>query len=484
MPQGSRFASLDALRGLAILGMAWSGMLPETLPAWMYHAQSPPPNHQSDPTIPGVTWVDLVFPFFLFSMGAAIPLALTRRLERGEKWFQVAWVLLIRGMLLGAFAIFGEHLRAGEWSDEPNANTYWVVFCGFFLLVLMFIRWPQKVPPVLGKAVTAMAWIGATLLIAFHNYPDGMRGFANYRNDVILMVLANVAVSGGLIWLATRCRPLLRAGVMIAVMFVFLSSSAPDSLGKQIWDFTPLQFLRLDGWPYKRFFPIFYHFEYHKYLLIVLPGTFCGDLVLRSRGEDDSEGHWVWARYLAVALLGIAASVVACLGFYAHDDLATCWELMAIGAGMVVVTARPLTSAQRLISQLVRFGAAILFLGLLALPLDGGIKKDEATLGYFLVTAGLATLFLAALQSLTEGLKLERWLRAFTYPGMNPILAYCTITNFVMGLSGLTRYSELLGLGPLYPKPWVLAVVDGGLKTLVVAFVAAICTERAIFLRT
>lgn len=73
-----RDTSIDALRGFAILTMILSGSIAygDVLPAWMFHAQVPPPLHKFNATIPGITWVDLVFPFFLFSMGAAMPLAL------------------------------------------------------------------------------------------------------------------------------------------------------------------------------------------------------------------------------------------------------------------------------------------------------------------------------------------------------------------------------------------------------------------------
>lgn len=32
---------------------------------WMFHAQTPPPTYAFNPDVPGITWVDLVFPFFL-----------------------------------------------------------------------------------------------------------------------------------------------------------------------------------------------------------------------------------------------------------------------------------------------------------------------------------------------------------------------------------------------------------------------------------
>lgn len=66
-----RAYAVDLLRGLAIVGMVLSGQIlwHAELPAWLFHAQVPPPSFRFDPSVPGITWVDLVFPFFLFSMG-------------------------------------------------------------------------------------------------------------------------------------------------------------------------------------------------------------------------------------------------------------------------------------------------------------------------------------------------------------------------------------------------------------------------------
>lgn len=100
-----RIDALDALRGLAVLAMVLSGVIPfnGTLPAWMYHAQFPPPTHQFNPKLSGLTWVDLVFPIFLFSLGIAIPLALSRRLSQGWKTLDMIIGILKRGFLLATF---------------------------------------------------------------------------------------------------------------------------------------------------------------------------------------------------------------------------------------------------------------------------------------------------------------------------------------------------------------------------------------------
>ena len=112
----NRALALDALRGLAILAMLLSGQLPfnqNALPSWMYHAQEPPPTFEWIGTLPGISWVDLVFPLFLFAMGAAFPLALSRRMENKTPTWKLLAFVLERGFLLGFFALFGQ-----QWEGD------------------------------------------------------------------------------------------------------------------------------------------------------------------------------------------------------------------------------------------------------------------------------------------------------------------------------------------------------------------------------
>ena len=63
----NRAYAVDILRGLAIVGMVLSGYIAwnPDLPAWLFHAQLPPPSFVFDASVAGITWVDLVSPFFL-----------------------------------------------------------------------------------------------------------------------------------------------------------------------------------------------------------------------------------------------------------------------------------------------------------------------------------------------------------------------------------------------------------------------------------
>ncbi len=99
-----RITSIDALRGLVIFTMIYvndiAGVDSRIVPAWMRHFQGPS----------GMTFVDLVFPAFLFVMGMSVPIALNARLGRGEPLWKCLLHVIIRTLsllLLGIMIVNG-----------------------------------------------------------------------------------------------------------------------------------------------------------------------------------------------------------------------------------------------------------------------------------------------------------------------------------------------------------------------------------------
>src|SRR5580700_645014 len=74
----ARVPSIDAARGLVMFSMIFvndiAGVSHKVVPAWLRHFQGRS----------GMTFVDLVFPAFLFIVGMSIPSALGGRLRAGE----------------------------------------------------------------------------------------------------------------------------------------------------------------------------------------------------------------------------------------------------------------------------------------------------------------------------------------------------------------------------------------------------------------
>jgi heparan-alpha-glucosaminide N-acetyltransferase len=90
----ARFQSLDVLRGLNILVMLFVNDVSSVrgTPGWM--------KHLVPSTADGMTFVDVVFPAFLFIAGMSLPLALERRFARGDSLWAVLGHLLVRTLSL------------------------------------------------------------------------------------------------------------------------------------------------------------------------------------------------------------------------------------------------------------------------------------------------------------------------------------------------------------------------------------------------
>ena len=96
MSEGGRLLSLDAFRGLTVAAM----VLVNNPGTW--RAVYPPLRHAE---WHGWTPTDLVFPFFLFIVGVAIPLALGRRLSVGQTRSDVVAKILRRSAIIFALGL-------------------------------------------------------------------------------------------------------------------------------------------------------------------------------------------------------------------------------------------------------------------------------------------------------------------------------------------------------------------------------------------
>ena len=104
MQNNQRILSIDAFRGITIFTMVFVNELAgmRSIPQWMKHMPA---------TADAMTFVDLVFPAFLFIVGMSIPFALQNRLQKGDSIWQLQGHIIWRslGLLtLGFFLVNGE----------------------------------------------------------------------------------------------------------------------------------------------------------------------------------------------------------------------------------------------------------------------------------------------------------------------------------------------------------------------------------------
>lgn len=278
--QKPRAHALDALRGYAIITMVLSAMEAfSVLPRWMYHAQVPPPDHVFDPTIYGITWVDIIFPFFLFSMGAAIPLSLGRQHAKGESIMKLTWKTVQRWVKLTFFAIFIIHAFPFMLGYEQEWMRYAMPVFFFILLCLMFMPNPFGLSPYKARAITWSAYLVAVGFMLLQPYAGGAP-FRLTDSDCIMLILANVSLTGSIIYLLTIGHPLRRLALLPFLIALFMAAHTANSWPAQLIHTSWLPWLYLPA--------------YQEYLLIIIPGTVAGEWIAqwleKMKTNDTSKG--------------------------------------------------------------------------------------------------------------------------------------------------------------------------------------------------
>ncbi|GGK62361.1 DUF5009 domain-containing protein [Rufibacter glacialis] len=465
VPASARALGIDALRGLAIIGMVFSGVFPHEAPwsGWMFHAQVGPPDFTYTPQVPGITWVDLVFPFFLFAMGAAFPLAMGRKLEQGQ-FSEVLLNVFKRGALLLFFAIILRHLNwfGLQGPGWVNQLTSLLTFGCFFLV---FMRFPQVSS---GKATgLKLAGFGiiAALLWAHVTFTEFT--FDHNRNDIIIMVLANMAVFGSLIYILTRHNLLLRMGTLAFFAAIRLTHDIEGSWTSAIWDFHPSV-----KWMYQ--------FMFLKYLCIVLPGSVLGDLLVKFRSPAAGQGAGVSKGLLS--LLCFALVVGNLYGLYTRQiGLTLALDAVLSGAGLWLLR-KPVATQEQLFQKLFGWGVFFLFLGLTFEPYEGGIKKDPSSYSFWFLTSGLAFFAYILCELLSQRLSQNLFWKSIIQSGQNPMVAYVATAFLVSPLLALTHLAE--GLEALREANVYLGVVKTFVITGAVVAVTAFTTRKGWFWRT
>lgn len=474
-----RALALDALRGMAILAMCLSGVVPfyrDTLPAWMYHAQKPPPTHAFNPGLPGYTWVDLVFPLFLFSMGAAFPLALSRRLAKGTALWRMILGILGRGVSLAFFAVYVQNLAPYAMDSSPGVGTWLVALLGFGLLFPIYARFPKSWSIEWQWYIRMGGVLAALFLMSSITYPDGGRWTVR-RFDIIIMVLANMAVFGSLLWLLTRGRIYQRV-IALGILYAALETYKVSCSWLNV---LLAPHIRIGEW--KLEFGWLTNFAWLKYLFIVVPGTIAGDQLLawmRDRGTEKT----AWCGWRLNVYAGLLFAVVVLL----HVTLQGRWLVAAlIGSGVILAGAFWLArteggKTEDFLRQLIGWGTLWLALGLLFEPVEGGVKKDPSNMSYYFVSSAMSCFLLASLTVWIDLFGLRRTFGLFISNGQNPMIAYAGIRNFLAPVVSLTGV-ESWAIEHVFKGPWPRALW-GAIKTAFLGVAVSICTRLKIFWRT
>ncbi|MCY7293342.1 MAG: DUF5009 domain-containing protein [Ferruginibacter sp.] len=470
-----RNQSLDALRGFAILTMILSGSIAfgDTLPAWMYHAQVPPPDHTFIETVVGITWVDLVFPFFLFSMGAAIPLALNKQVKNRSSFLPVIWIALRRFLLLAFFALFLEHMKAWVIAEQPLVRENLLSMFAFALLFFQFYENKNERYKKLFIGLKISSFIIANALLYFLRFRG--EAFSFTKSDIIIMVLANMAFFGTIIWWLTKNNMLLRIGILPFVMAVFFASKETgDGWIKDIYNFSHIGMFKFN-W--------LYQFYFLKYLFIIIPGTIAGDFLLKDHHVNllatkiTTEKKFTFL----IALISFALVVSNTVFLFTRQLEINLVSSIALLSMLFYCLSKIATDKNHLLIKFFSAGAYLLLLGLFFEVYEGGIRKDHSTYSYYFVTSGLAFFILIGFSTLTPfkiGNAINNYL---SLNGRNPMLAYVAGSLLLMPILQLTGANTVFD--SMNSNAW-LGFLKGVLFTGIVSLITIFCTKRGWFWKT
>ncbi|HEY0673233.1 MAG TPA: DUF5009 domain-containing protein [Longimicrobiales bacterium] len=461
---GERALGLDALRGALLLAMTFAMTIPfGAFPTWMYHMQNPPPDG-AFAAIAGITWRDLLFPGFLFTMSAAIPITNSLRLGKGMPYPAVVFTAIKRFALLMLFAYIIGHVNP-YWTEDYTRRGNLMAIAGFLICWPLFTRKPANWNERTHGIVRMIGWLAVAALLFAGPLLYGAR-FSLERRDGIIASLAFCSLAATCIWLATRTRPQIRVAIIAAIAAAKLAATTPGWV-QDFWAATPAAWL-YESW-------------YLELMIIVLAGTIAGDLLLqwmRPRAATEAALEWSPLRLLSIAVVCMAFTPIVLVGLYNRRGDVTAGLAIAVAIAGAFLLLQPTSRRDRTLATLYAWATVWIGLGLLLEPFEGGIKKVPQTLSYLALTAGLSTAWLIAALIITDMVRHGRRLtRPLIEVGQNPLMAYIVFMLF------LNHIAYASGVGNLLTATWWQAVLRGLLFTLVAGAIVMAATRRRLFWR-
>lgn len=465
-----RAVALDVLRGVSIFGMVFSANIPfGILPAWMYHRQTPPPSHVFNPNVPGITWVDLVLPIFIFCMGVAIPLALNKKIEAGKNFWNIAQSIIKRYFMLVIFAILIAHFQTSAIPKSfvnfhflgtyiKKYDLFLITIIGFLSLFSIYViieNQQQK------KKWRIIGWTAIVSLLLLLHYMYDLK-FSLHRSNIIILLLANVYLFGAFSWYFTRSDKLNRLLLLViwgAIQITCKTTHFDEALNQ----ISGLSWLFL--------------FRMTHYMLLIIPATIVGDIIYQQLTAENSKN----TSYSDKKGEKIISHSIFLLGIWFVVALYNRWLLLLYISTPIVLACFYYLVKKYSPSSLSFFkiAAYMILVGLILEPAEGGIKKDPVTASYLFITGGISILWLIFFNYVCQTNEKSHFVKLFAGAGSNPLLAYVATNWFIIPLMNLTLL--------IIPYQWLyldgyhwLGVLRAFILVFCVMFLVALATKKKI----
>lgn len=174
-----RLVSLDVFRGLTVALM----ILVNNPGGAVYY------SFLQHATWNGLTFADVVFPFFVFILGAAIPYALSRRLEQGASRKKLFLRVLLRTIILFVIGFFINGFPTFDLATIRVMGVLQRIALCYFFASLIFLFLKPKWRIILTVAIPIAYWMLMTL-VPVPGYGQGVLtengNFAGYLDRLLL----------------------------------------------------------------------------------------------------------------------------------------------------------------------------------------------------------------------------------------------------------------------------------------------------------
>lgn len=313
-PAGStRVLSIDIFRGLTMVVMIFVNALSDVrgLPWWTYHAPG---------RLDYMTYVDMVFPFFLFIVGMSMPLSVKQRLKRNGSMAALWLHVLLRSLGL---LVLGLILANAEFCDAARMGMSGDLWCLLALIsaaLYLNVYPPSERFPHYGRILRWTGLAGVILLLSLFRRvaPGGQAAWLDFSYPEILGLIGVSYFAVALFYIPTRrwnwAQPV---WFLLMVALCIYSTAVPHAFSNHL----PLYI-----WP----------FNNGAMCCIIMAGVLTSNIFLGRPQASDPGKSMAWSVILSLLLL-IAGWALTPLGISKIRATPT-WSLYSIGAAILAFT--------------------------------------------------------------------------------------------------------------------------------------------------
>lgn len=161
----SRVLSIDVFRGIIIFTMVFVNELAgvANIPQWMKHLPA---------DVDGMTFVDLVFPAFLFIVGMSIPFAIQARANKGDSSLEIFKHIALRSLGLMVIGVFMVNTESGfDAASMAISMPLWTLLM-FIYVLLIWSNYPKTISPAIARGAKLVGIAGLVMLWWLYKGPD------------------------------------------------------------------------------------------------------------------------------------------------------------------------------------------------------------------------------------------------------------------------------------------------------------------------